>query len=339
MERRTTALTRMVSRTSLLSRWLPFTLIVSLLVHIAFLLWTRGISWQGSVVIPHSSPSQPVRPFRLVKPPETHFTPADNIQKPTDNVQKTASLRQPLALPVEKTEPMQEIGTLPSQSSTAPPKINAALLQEKPGTVGSLLEPTLQHLISEGVRKADQKLDSFQEQLFQPKSSAAPAAQLLQPNEAGQEAELATAGRRPGSVPKGFSNLDDLLSQTGPLRSDTAPILMPTDLLFDYDHAELRAQAVESLRKLGTLIQRNPQATFNIEGHTDSFGTDHYNMDLSLRRADAVKAWLVQIMGINPTRIEAKGYGRTRLLAPSSGTIEQQQINRRVEIIIHVPKQ
>lgn len=330
MERRITAPARMASRASLLSRWLPLTLIVSLLAHIAFLLWTRGISWQGPVVIPPSSPSQPVRPFRLVKPPETHFTP-------TDNVQKAASLRQPLALPVEKMEPTQEIGTLPSQSSTAPPKINTALLQEKPGTVGSSLEPTLQHLISEGLRKADQKLDSFQEQLSQPQSSAPPVAQSLHPNEAG--AELATAGRRPGSVPKGFSSLDDLLSQTGPLRSDTAPILMPTDLLFDYDNAELRVQAVESLRKLGTLIQRNPQATFNIEGHTDSFGTDHYNMDLSLRRADAVKAWLVRIMGINSTRIEAKGYGRTRLLAPSSGTIEQQQINRRVEIIIHVPKQ
>ncbi len=330
MERHETATGRMVNRASLLSRWLPLALIISLLAHIAFLLWTRGISWYGAI-IPPLPPAQPVHPFRLVKPPESHLAPADNVQK-------AAPLRQPLALPVEKMEPKPEIGTLPSQSATSPPKINAALLQEKPGTVGSSLEPALKHLISEGVRKADQKLDSFQEQLFQPQSSAPPVAQLLQPNEAGGEAELATAGRRPGSVPKGFSSLDDLLSQTGPLRSDTAPILMPTDLLFDYDHAELHTQAVESLRKLGTLIQRNPQATFNIEGHTDSFGSDHYNMDLSLRRADAVKAWLVQVMRINPVRIETRGYGKTRLLAPASGTIEQQQINRRVEIIIHVPR-
>ncbi|PWU06611.1 MAG: hypothetical protein C5B47_07290 [Verrucomicrobia bacterium] len=320
---------RTVSRRSVLSRWLPLALVISLMAHIAFLWWTRGISWHGALTSP-LGPSPPVRPFRLVKSPHT---------SPAENTQKSAPLGQPLALPIEKMQPNPEIGTLPSQRSATPPKINAALLQEKPGAVGSALEPTVQHLISEGIRKADQKLDSFPEQLFQPESSTQPVAELPNPKEAGGGAALASAGRRPGSMPKGFSNLDDLLSQTGPLRSDTAPILMPTDLLFDYDNAELRSRAVDSLRKLGTLIQRNPQATFNIEGHTDSFGSDQYNTDLSLRRAEAVKAWLVQVMGISPGRIETRGYGKTRLLAPASGTIEQQQINRRVEIIIHVPKQ
>ncbi|HET9522616.1 MAG TPA: OmpA family protein, partial [Terrimicrobiaceae bacterium] len=131
-----------------------------------------------------------------------------------------------------------------------------------------------------------------------------------------------------------FSNLDDLLARTGPLSSETAPILMPTDLLFDYDQVTLRPEALASLEKLGTLIKRNPQASFIIEGHTDSFGPDEYNLDLSRRRSETVKAWLVAMMKIPPERIAARGFGKSRLIAPASGTIEDQQINRRVEIVI-----
>jgi outer membrane protein OmpA-like peptidoglycan-associated protein len=133
---------------------------------------------------------------------------------------------------------------------------------------------------------------------------------------------------------RGFSNLDDLLAQTGPLTQETAPILMPTDLLFDYDAPLLREEAVASLRKLGMLIQRNPGARFVIEGHTDSFGTDAYNLDLSRRRAESVKAWLTETMGLPGEAIQTVGYGKSRLIAPAEGTIEEQQINRRVEIVI-----
>jgi outer membrane protein OmpA-like peptidoglycan-associated protein len=144
----------------------------------------------------------------------------------------------------------------------------------------------------------------------------------------------AKTGELRGADVPGFSNLDDLLARTGPLSSETAPILMPTDLLFDYDKTDLRPQALASLEKLGTLIRRNPQAAFVIEGHTDSFGSDTYNLELSRRRAESVKAWLVTMMKIPAGRIDARGYGKSRLIAPASGTIEEQQINRRVEIVI-----
>jgi outer membrane protein OmpA-like peptidoglycan-associated protein len=135
-------------------------------------------------------------------------------------------------------------------------------------------------------------------------------------------------------IPSGFSNLDDLLSGSGRVGTGTAPILMPTDLLFDYDSANLREGATASLQKLGRLIQRNPQAIFKVEGHTDSFGSDDYNMDLSERRAETVKDWLVQNMGIDPARIQTQGYGKTRLLVPGDRSVEDQQLNRRVEIVI-----
>jgi outer membrane protein OmpA-like peptidoglycan-associated protein len=139
-------------------------------------------------------------------------------------------------------------------------------------------------------------------------------------------------------VPAGFSNLDELLSGSGQLGNGTAPILMPTDLLFDYDSAILRPGATASLQKLGRLIQRNPQAVFRVEGHTDSFGSDQYNMDLSQRRAETVKSWLVANMNIDADRIQTQGYGKTHLIVPADRSVEEQQLNRRVEIVIRTRK-
>src|SRR6266542_2895001 len=81
------------------------------------------------------------------------------------------------------------------------------------------------------------------------------------------------------------------------------------DQLFQYDSDMLQASAITQVQKLGTLIQRNPKATFSVEGYTDSFGSFEYNLDLSQRRADSVKRYLVEAMRINPAQIETRGYG------------------------------
>ena len=167
--------------------------------------------------------------------------------------------------------------------------------------------------------------------------------QLLsaKPNVTGSHPSFDVTGEQTGSRPNlgpnvglpNFSNLDSLLSQQGPLSSKTAPILLPTDLLFDYDSYTLRSQAVGSLGQLAELIERNPNSTFIIEGHTDNFGTPEYNQGLSKVRAESVKTWLVQNAGIDPERIQTRGMGMTRLLV-SGGSVEEQQLNRRVEIVI-----
>ncbi|MDQ6622974.1 MAG: OmpA family protein, partial [Verrucomicrobiota bacterium] len=125
----------------------------------------------------------------------------------------------------------------------------------------------------------------------------------------------------------GFSDLDSLLSQKGPLGSGTA-IRMPNDQLFAYDSAQLEGGAIEQLQKLGTLIKRNPKATFRVEGYTDSLGAADYNVELSQRRADEVKQYLVQAVGISPAQIQARGYGASKFLvaprpAPPTGTPEE----------------
>jgi outer membrane protein OmpA-like peptidoglycan-associated protein len=150
---------------------------------------------------------------------------------------------------------------------------------------------------------------------------------------------LGQGGADSGERVKGFSNLDDLLGQGGgQLGGSTAPILMPTDLLFEYGSADLAEGARLSLMKLGFLIQKNPDSLFIVEGHTDSFGSDDYNLQLSQARALAVVNWLRESLKLGTDRIQALGKGESTLIAPASGTVEQQSINRRVEIKVRPKK-
>jgi outer membrane protein OmpA-like peptidoglycan-associated protein len=131
----------------------------------------------------------------------------------------------------------------------------------------------------------------------------------------------------------GMNSVDDLLARTGTFKNGERAA-MSGGALFSYDSATLVPQAIESLRKLGTLIQQNPNVSFSIEGHTDSFGTPEYNLALSLRRANAVRDWLVANMNIAPSRIQTKGFGDTKLIVTADKTQDEQAPNRRVEIVL-----
>jgi outer membrane protein OmpA-like peptidoglycan-associated protein len=71
-----------------------------------------------------------------------------------------------------------------------------------------------------------------------------------------------------------------------------------------------------------------------VEGHTDSYGSDASNLNLSQERADAVKAYLLANMSMDPSRIEAIGYGESKPIA-NNETAEGRAKNRRIEIVIH----
>jgi outer membrane protein OmpA-like peptidoglycan-associated protein len=138
----------------------------------------------------------------------------------------------------------------------------------------------------------------------------------------------------------GFSSLDELLSAGGQVGGSTAPILMPTDLLFEFGSDQLAEAARLSLMKLGFLIQKNPNSLFIIEGHTDTIGSERSNFDLSQRRADAVVAWLVNSLRLTTDRVQARGMGEVYPLPGVSpnGDKDEQAMNRRVEIKVR-PRQ
>ncbi|HEV3410124.1 MAG TPA: OmpA family protein [Chthoniobacterales bacterium] len=152
-----------------------------------------------------------------------------------------------------------------------------------------------------------------------------------------------SAGPNRGRAP-GFSDLDSLLSQKGPLGSGTA-IRLPSDPLYEYDSADLQPGAISELQKLATLIKRNPNAKFTIEGYSDSFGSPEYNLDLSQRRADSVARYLVEALGVNPAQIRTRGFGTAKLIVqpraidPNNPVavdmeIARQRPNRRVVIVV-----
>jgi outer membrane protein OmpA-like peptidoglycan-associated protein len=130
---------------------------------------------------------------------------------------------------------------------------------------------------------------------------------------------------------EGFTNLDDLVNYKGPALGNFKTMLR-TDLLFDFGSASLRDGARLSLMKLGIIMQSNPKATFRFVGHTDSIGDETSNQSLSEARAQVVKDWLVTSLRLNPAQIVVEGAGERELVAPSAGTVEEQALNRRVEI-------
>lgn len=111
---------------------------------------------------------------------------------------------------------------------------------------------------------------------------------------------------------------------------------LPADVLFDFDKADLRPDAMPALEKAAELLASYPTAPLAIFGHTDAKGEDSYNDPLSLRRAQAVADWLKS----KTTRsAEVEGYGERKPVAPNakpdgSDDPEGRQKNRRVEIVI-----
>lgn len=111
-------------------------------------------------------------------------------------------------------------------------------------------------------------------------------------------------------------------------------VALPADVLFDFDKADIRADAAQALKQLATLVRAYPSGRAELAGHTDSKGDDAYNQRLSQRRAESVKRWLVEREGIAADRLSTRGAGETRPVASNDDEAGRQR-NRRVEVVIH----
>ncbi len=113
---------------------------------------------------------------------------------------------------------------------------------------------------------------------------------------------------------------------------DGCPIKFTIEIEFDFDKAAVRPQYHELLREAAAFINKYPETKFLLAGHTDSRGTDAYNMALSMERAAAVKKYLVEEFGIGAHLLYPRGYGESQPIA-SNETDAGRQRNRRVEVI------
>jgi outer membrane protein OmpA-like peptidoglycan-associated protein len=112
----------------------------------------------------------------------------------------------------------------------------------------------------------------------------------------------------------------------------TAKPNIDLEITFDYDSANISQKSLSSVQALGQALT-SPDlkgSTFVVAGHTDAAGTDAYNQDLSDRRADAIKRYLVEKYHIASADLVTVGYGKSKLKDPSQPLAE---VNRRVQVV------
>jgi outer membrane protein OmpA-like peptidoglycan-associated protein len=116
------------------------------------------------------------------------------------------------------------------------------------------------------------------------------------------------------------------------------PLMVRARIHFDFNKADIKKEYIPLLKEVAKVLKENPNINLRIEGYTDDIGTKAYNQKLALKRAMAVKDFLVK-EGIKPERIQIVGFGKERYIAENTTPIGRLT-NRRTEfIVIQVPTQ
>ncbi|HUG04399.1 MAG TPA: OmpA family protein [Steroidobacteraceae bacterium] len=149
-------------------------------------------------------------------------------------------------------------------------------------------------------------------------------------------ADAARAADAAGAAALEAAELQRQIDELQAKETDRGLVLTLGDVLFTSGQADLKAGVASNLGRLATFLHQNPGRNVEIEGHTDSVGSDEYNQALSQRRADSVRSFLIQ-QGIGPERIRTAGKGEHQPVADNESSGGRQQ-NRRVEVIIENPR-
>jgi outer membrane protein OmpA-like peptidoglycan-associated protein len=104
------------------------------------------------------------------------------------------------------------------------------------------------------------------------------------------------------------------------------------EITFDYNSADISASSLPSVQALGRALSNAnlKGSTFVVAGHTDAAGTEGYNQDLSERRADSIKRYLVEKFGLNGADLVTVGYGKSK---PKDSNAPMDPANRRVQVV------
>jgi len=172
-------------------------------------------------------------------------------------------------------------------------------------------------------------------ELEQEKAEAARAAALAEQQRAQAEAERARQAEAEAIRQKEemrarlLRQLNQVLETTD---TDRGLVVNMPDVLFDSGQYTLKPAARERLARISGIVLAYPELRMEVEGHTDSIGSDEFNQSLSEKRAASVRDYLVD-NGVSINNVIARGYGKVRPIADNS-TAAGRKLNRRVEMIV-----
>jgi len=182
----------------------------------------------------------------------------------------------------------------------------------------------------------------------QAEEAAAQAAKNQQDAEAARAAALAQQQAAEAAAEAARKAADQALKEKADIRAqllaqlnqvlqtqDTARglIVNMSDVLFDFGKYTLKPEAREKLAKISGIVMAHPGLNLQVEGYTDSVGSDQVNQQLSERRADTVKDYLIQ-QGVPGSAVTAQGFGKANPVA-TNDTAEGRSKNRRVQLVVN----
>jgi outer membrane protein OmpA-like peptidoglycan-associated protein len=132
------------------------------------------------------------------------------------------------------------------------------------------------------------------------------------------------AGGGAGALSAGAAALETELAESG-----TAVIY---DIFFSFNSASIREESLPRLREIADVLMQHPDWRLSVNGHTDNIASDNYNLELSARRAEAVKEALASRHGVDAGRLVTAGYGEAQP-RDTNDTLEGRARNRRVELV------
>lgn len=114
---------------------------------------------------------------------------------------------------------------------------------------------------------------------------------------------------------------------------EVGQVIIINNVFFDFDKYELKKESFPELNRIVALLKKNTTMKIEIAANTDNVGTEQYNDKLSIKRAEAVQAYLILKSGVDKSNIVMKHYGESNPAA-SNATVKGRQLNRRVEFKI-----
>lgn len=222
----------------------------------------------------------------------------------------------------------------PADMQAASTALDQALALQKRGAAKSDVDHYA-YLANQRVAIAQQKADADASQASIKQAGARRGEIQLQASQQQAQhaqAQAADAANQNALTQQHNAELQRQLAALNAKQTARGIVLTLGNVLFDLNQSSIKPGGVQTIDKLAKFMQNYPERNVIVEGYTDSTGSASYNMDLSRRRADAVKTELVSA-GTNPQRIVTKGFGAQSPVANNSTSSGRQQ-NRRVEVVI-----